>query len=409
VTLARELQAAVREAEVVDAARALIRARSVTGAEGPAVEAAGAWLAARGVAGTVVGRTADRPNLLAEVGPGGRGPLLVLNGHLDTVPVGPGEGWDVDPWGGDVRDGRLYGRGALDMKGACGAMLHAVAVLAAAAPRLAGRVQLQLVADEEATAHFGTGYLVELMAAGRLARPDWVLIGEKSDLKIRVAERGQFQFHLVFRGRAAHTATARLLGVNPIAHAAAAVLRLDRHLEAFHPAVGHPVVSVNRIQAGVANNQVPAECTVTVDRRLVPGETRESVVAEVEAALADVRGQFPDLDARLVPVTGPDGREEYNPANMTPPDHALVGRVRAGLRDVTGREPELFVDWAGATDARLFRALGIPTVVLGAVGSGFHGANEHARVDSLVTLARVYLAVAADLLGPGASPGGHSS
>jgi ABC-type transport system substrate-binding protein len=84
---------------------------------------------------------------------------------------------------------------------------------------------------------------------------------------------------------------------------------------------------------------------------------------------------------------------------MTPPDHPFVAAVEAAVRRVTGREPERFVDWAGATDARLFRALDIPTVVFGAAGSGFHGANEHARVDSLVTVARVYLAVAADLLG----------
>jgi acetylornithine deacetylase/succinyl-diaminopimelate desuccinylase-like protein len=403
VTLEARLQAAVREAEVVDAARALIRAPSVTGDEGPAVEAARRWLAARGVPSATVGRVAERPNLLAEVGSAG-GPVLVLNGHLDTVPVGPGERWQVDPWGGEVRDGRLYGRGALDMKGACGAMLHAMALLAAVAPELGGKVQLQLVADEEATAHFGTGYLVELVVAGRLARPDWVLIGEKSDLKVRVAERGQFQFQLVFQGRAAHTATARVLGVNPIVHAAAAVLRLDRHLERFHPAVGHPVVSVNRIQAGAAHNQVPAQCTVTVDRRLVPGETRESVEAEVEAVLAEVRRQFPELDARLVPVTAPDGRPEYNLANMTSPDHPFVACVRRALHAVTGRAPELFVDWAGATDARLFRELGIPTVVLGAAGSGFHGPDEYARVDSLVALARAYLAVAADVLRPGDGP-----
>ncbi|MGH7263666.1 MAG: M20/M25/M40 family metallo-hydrolase [Candidatus Rokuibacteriota bacterium] len=113
---------------------------------------------------------------------------------------------------------------------------------------------------------------------------------------------------------------------------------------------------------------------------------------------------------RAPSVTGAEGPAvEYNPANMTPPDHAFVGCVRARLRDVTGREPALFVDWAGATDARLFRALGIPTVVLGAAGSGFHGADEHVSVDSLVTLARVYLAVAADLVGRGSAPGSHSS
>jgi acetylornithine deacetylase/succinyl-diaminopimelate desuccinylase-like protein len=394
MSLAERLQAAVSEAEVLDAARALVRTPSVTGDEAAVVDVARRWLASRGVPARVLARAPSRPNLVADVG-GAGGPLLVLNGHVDTVPVAPGEGWSGDPYSARVADGRLYGRGALDMKGACGAMMHVAAVLHAAGRDLPARVQLQLVADEEATAYYGTGFLVEQVQAGQLPRPDGVLIGEKSDLRVRIAERGQFQFQLVFRGRAAHTATARVLGVNPIAHAAAAVLRLERALELFHPAVGHPVISVNRIEAGVANNQVPAECTLTIDRRVVPGETRESVVAEIEAAMAEVRRDVPALDWRLVPVTGPDGREEYNPANMTPLDHPLVGQVRAAVQRVTGREAEIFVDWAGATDARLFRDLGIPTVVLGGAGSGFHGADEHVRVDSLLTIARAYLDVAA--------------
>jgi succinyl-diaminopimelate desuccinylase len=397
VRLATRLDAEVREAEVVDAAQQLIRTPSVTGAEAAVVEVARRWLEARGVATRILGRVAERPNLVADVGRDG-GPLLVLNGHVDTVPVSPGEAWDVDPFGAVVDAGRLYGRGALDMKGACGAMMHVLAVLRAAETELPGRVQLQLVSDEEATAYYGTGYLVERMAGGGLPRPDAVLIGEKSDLRVRVAERGQFQFALVFRGRAAHTATARVLGVNPIVHAAAAAIRLDRHLEAYHPAVGHPIISVNMIRGGVAPNQVPAECTLTIDRRLIPGETRESVIAEVEAGLADLARELPGLDWRLVPRTAPDGREEYNPANMTPVDHPLVGQVREAMRAVTGRDPGIFVDWAGATDARLFREAGIPTVVLGGVGSGFHGANEHVRVDSLVALARAYLGVAARVL-----------
>jgi acetylornithine deacetylase/succinyl-diaminopimelate desuccinylase-like protein len=284
------------------------------------------------------------------------------------------------------------------MKGACAAMMHAVAILQQHADNLPGRVELQLVSDEEEASHFGTQYLVEQVTAGRLPRPDGVLIGEKSDLRIRVAERGHFQFRLRFRGRASHTATARVLGVNPIMHAAAAVLRLDRPLDAFHPAVGHPVISVNRIEAGVVTNQVPAECTLTIDRRLIPGESVDSVRAEITGVLEAVRREIPDLDWTLEPLTGPDGREEFSPANMTPVDHPFVGQVRDAFRVATGREGEIFVDWGGGTDARLFRACDIPTVVVGAVGSGFHGADEYARVDSLVTLARVYLATAARVL-----------
>jgi acetylornithine deacetylase/succinyl-diaminopimelate desuccinylase-like protein len=365
------------------------------------MEVAASWLSGRGMAVAIHARVPDRPNLVLEFG-ASQGPVLTLNGHLDTVPVSAGEQWDFDPFGGRVHAGCLYGRGALDMKGACAVMMHVAEILHRHQGDLRGRLQLQLVSDEEQSGYFGTGYLLERVDAGALARPASVLIGEKSDLRIRVAERGHFQFHVVFRGRAAHTATARVLGVNPIVHAAAATLRLDRPLDKFHPAVGHPIISVNRIEAGQATNQVPAECTLTIDRRLTPGETKESVIADVVAVLETLRREIPSLDYRLVPVKTPDGRDEYSAPSMTALDHPLVAQVQDAYRSVLGQAGEIFVDWAGGTDARLFRACGIPTVVLGASGSGFHGANEHVRVDSLVTLARIYLGVAARLIGPDA-------
>jgi succinyl-diaminopimelate desuccinylase len=396
-SLAERLQAAIDERELVECARRLIRIQSVTGNEMAVMTAAQQWLEAQGLAARVIAREPARPNIVADIGkPTGR--LLVLNGHLDTVPVGPGEGWAHDPFGGEVENGRLYGRGSLDMKGACAAMMCAAVILHRSGAAMAGHLQLQLVCDEEESGFYGTQYLVERADAGELPRPDGVLIGEKSDLRIRIAERGHFQFQLIFRGRAAHTAMARVSGVNPIVHAAAAVLRLDRPIDTFHPAVGHPIISVNRIEAGLVANQVPAQCTVTVDRRLVPGESPDTVAAEVDAACAELRREIPDLDCELVPLRGPEGRVEFSHANMTPLEHPFVGDIRAAYREATSEEAQLFVDWGGGTDARLFRARGIPTVVVGAAGSGFHGADEFARVDSLVTLARVYLATATRML-----------
>jgi len=388
------LQADIDEGALLECAQALIRTPSTTGEEAAVMDVAAAWLRRHGLAVRVLAREKGRPNVLVETGSGER-PWLVFNGHLDTVPVTAGERWQTDAFGGGVLDGRLYGRGALDMKGACAAMMEAVRVLGRHPGSLRGTVQLQLVSDEEESGYYGTGFLVEQVDAGQLRRPDCVVIGEKSDLKIRVAERGHFQFQLVFRGRAAHTAMARVSGINPIVHAAAAVLRLDRPLNRFHPAVGHPIISVNRIEAGRVHNQVPGECALTIDRRIIPGETQESVTSEVEAQIAELRREMPDLDCRLVPVRTPDGRDEYSPANMTAPDHPFVEQVRATYRDVAGREPELFVGWGGGTDARLFRARGIPTVVLGGVGSGFHGADEYVEIDALRLLARLYLGIAA--------------
>src|SRR5438128_2197510 len=138
-------QAEVSEAEVVRTAQQLIRTPSVSGSEGPVMEVARQWLSDRGLAVTLVARDAARPNLVCGFG-NPEGPLLSFNGHLDTVPVGAGEGWTTDPFGGAIDDGRLYGRGALDMKGACAAMMHATSILYRHREGLPGRIQLQLVA-----------------------------------------------------------------------------------------------------------------------------------------------------------------------------------------------------------------------------------------------------------------------
>ena len=120
--------------------------------------------------------------------------------------------------------------------------------------------------------------MLDEIAAGRLPRPDYCLIGEKSDLKVRNAERGLLAIDVTSLGRASHTAAARVTGINAIAKAAKAILALEGDIDKFHPAVGKPVISINTIQAGVAHNVVPGECTFSIDRRLIPAKraTRSS-------------------------------------------------------------------------------------------------------------------------------------
>jgi acetylornithine deacetylase/succinyl-diaminopimelate desuccinylase family protein len=388
-----ELRGVVSGAEIVRLTQELVRIDSVTGAEAKVMRRAQAWLTEHDCAPSVVGREDARPNLVAHVG-AGSGPLLAFNGHLDTVPIGSRDEWNEDPLGGVVRDGRLYGRGSFDMKGPCAVMMHVVALLRSAGPRFPGRVQLQLVTDEEKSSHYGSRYLLEEMGARRLPRPDAVVIGEKSNLKLRLADRGSFPFRIRFLGRSSHTAMARVSGVNPIAHAAAAIPLLEARLEQFHAAVGYPIRSVNAIQAGVVSNQVPAECTLTVDRRLVPGETKESVLKEIDEVLARVKRSIPELYWEVIPFPRPDGQDEFSPPNLTPDDHPFAASVRDAYRRVTGRTPDTFVDWGGGTDARIFREAGVPAIVLGPTGDGHHGADEYVDVDALVQLAHIYLELA---------------
>lgn len=373
--------------EIVKIASALVAVPSQSGEELAVMEFVSNWCAERGLTSVIVARDPARPNVIVSIGDGSAGPTIVMNGHLDTVPVSDPDSWRTGPFDPVVSDdgSRLFGRGSGDMKSSVGVMLYVLDLLKDAP--LNGRLQAHVVSDEETSGYYGTIFVLEEIAAGRLPRPDFCFIGEKSDLKVRNAERGILNFEVTFHGRASHTATARATGINAIAKAAKGVLALEHDLDKFHPAVGKPVISVNIINGGIAHNVVPGECTIAVDRRLIPGETRESVMAEVRAAL-DGAGEG-DPDYRYTIVEDPKGN--YIPANITDESSPFVQAIWESAKDVTGADPGYFVAWAGATDGRYYRQAGIETVGYGPGGENAHGANEAVYIDDLVTMAKVYV------------------
>jgi len=210
---------------------------------------------------------------------------------------------------------------------------------------------------------------------------------------VRVAERGMFGFQVRFIGRAAHTAASRVNGINAIAKASKGVLALEHHIDKFHPWIGHPMQSVNIIQGGTVSNQVPAECTITVDRRLIIGETADDVVASAKADLDKVGEDDPDWSWDLIAPKDEQGNWAYTPANHTAPDTPLGQAFLKAVPVALGAEPELYVEWAGSTDGRLYRQAGIQTIGFGPVGFGAHGPDEFVYVDTLVKQARVYTAL----------------
>jgi acetylornithine deacetylase/succinyl-diaminopimelate desuccinylase-like protein len=270
--------------------------------------------------------------------------------------------------------------------------------------RLPLSVGVHLVPDEEKGATHGTRVLLSEIWKGNLRKPDYVVIGEKSDLKVRIAERGGFGFKIKFKGRATHTAYARVEGVNAIARAAKGVLALEKHIDKFHPWIGSPVLSVNSIQAGTASNQVPDECLIGVDRRLIPDETADTVVAEVKAALDEAGKGDPSWSWEIVAPKDESGNWVYNPANYTSPDTELGEAFYAAIPAALGREPEIFVEWAGGTDGAYYRRAGIQTIGFGPKGEHAHGPNELVYVENLVDQAKVYIALAAELARKQPSP-----
>lgn len=382
-------------AEILAIASRLIAIPSPSGEERAVMEEVVRWCEDRGLSHQLRSLDPDRPNVVITVGDPQSGPILAMNGHLDTVPVSDISSWRTGPFDPTVTsDGKkLIGRGASDMKSAVAVMLHVIDRFKD--EPLKGAIQVHVVSDEETSGTFGTRFLLEEIAAGRLPRPDYCLIGEKSDLKVRNAERGILSIEVTCFGRASHTAAARVTGINAIAKAAKAVLALEGDIDRFHPAVGKPVISINTIQAGVAHNVVPGECTFSIDRRLIPGETRDSVVAEIVQILDAIAAE--DVQFRYKLEIDP--HQDHIPANITAENSPLVAALQDSIREVTGADPAYFVAWAGATDGRFYRQAGIDSVGYGPGGENAHGANEAVVIDDLVTQANVYAATIRRVLG----------
>ena len=376
----------------------LVRIPSLSGDEARIMAFAADYLAARGLDVAVLGRKPDQPNVVATLGTG-ESPVVVLNGHLDTVPPAAPEQWRTDPFEPVAANDRVYGLGALDMKGSCAAMMLALLALKQHADKLNGTVQLQLVCEEEAGAYYGTPYLVELIQAGQLPKPDHVIVGEYTGLQVMNAERGSFKFEIDFHGRATHTATARVEGQNAIYAAARAICLIERNLDIRHPEVGQAVISVNQIRGGQHRSQVPDECTVLVDRRMVPGETMESVMAETATLIESLREDIPWLDFKVGPSLDDRGQPRYSPPNLTRRGVQSAEAIIKAHRHVTGKPAQYFTGWFGATDARCFRYEGYDSINYGPDGLHAHGPNEYVLVDTLNTQLAVVALAVADLCG----------
>jgi len=367
----------INKSRIVEIAKDLIKYKSLTGMEKDIGGYVATFFEDIGVEYSIYEKEKGRPNTIAYLGHGEK--TIAFNGHLDVVPIADESKWETDPFSAQLKGNRLFGRGAYDMKGSCAVMMHIAEILAK--KKLNGNLQIQLVSDEEKGATFGTRHIIELIEKGKIRKPDCVIVGEGSDLKIRTGERGMLVFDVKFKGRAGHTSNARSEAISAIIMASKAVLAIDRKIDKYHPEIGSPVISVNMISGGNVPNQVPGECVITVDRRTIPGETKESVLAEIGEQIDKGLGK---KDYEIM-------NTYYCGANITPKDSSFAKTIFKVVKDIFKTEPEFYVGIGGVTDARWYRYTGMPTIIYGPLGEGAHGPNEYVNVDSLEKQANIYL------------------
>ena len=334
----------------------------------------------------------DRWNVVASVPGSAPGRTLMLNAHLDTV---PGYGMP-EAYRPTIRDGRLYGRGAVDMKGALAAMVAVVDILAAEDIDFSGELLLTAVAGEES----GSPGMLALTQSGLGA--DFAVVGEPTGMRIATSHKGAMWIEALFHGLATHGSVPDQ-GVNAIYHAARFVTAVEERMvprlgARSHPLLGTPTVSVGVVHGGDRPPMVPAECRVQSDRRWLPEEDHDEVLGEFADLVRELKTVDPRVEVEIFEMDG-TGTFVHAPLDC-PADSPGLRDLQAAVRARTTcpADPIGVSFW---TDGALLAAgTGTPTVVCGPGDiAQAHSMDEWVELDQLQAAAEVYLDLACRFLG----------
>ncbi len=330
---------------------------------------------------------ADTQNLWLRRGQ--QAPLLVFLGHTDVVPTGPLSAWDSPPFEPTIRDGKLYGRGAADMKGGIAAFITAVERFIDQHPEHKGSIAVLMTSDEEGIATHGVVKVVEVLEQ-RQEKIDWCLVGEPSSDKkigdvIRVGRRGSLCAKLTVQGIQGHVAYPEL-AENPIHRFAPALKALTEEVwdqgNAFFPPTR---LQVSNINAGTgAENIIPGQLEAQFNLRFCTELDEATIKARTHALLEPYGFQY-DLQWRL----------SGNP--FLTAQGALIDATHAAIRSVCGFET-LDDTGGGTSDGRFIAPTGAQVIELGPLNASIHKVNEHIGLDELETLSAIYQQILSNLL-----------
>ena len=396
--------ACVDEAELIDLTRALVRISSVVRpGEAGATEAAvarhvEAWLTQQGFDLEIQEVVPGRPNVVAWLGEKGSGKSLLLEGHTDVVTEGNPAEWTHPPFGADLADGRIYGRGAADMKSGLAAAMVAATAVKRSGTLLSGRLVVGALVDEEGDM-IGVKHLCTTPIGREL---DAAIICEPEQNELCLEQRGVVWARVAIRGRMAHGAMPEA-GVNPITALGAllqevpALKRRLRKLCRKSPHLRPPTVTPTIVRAPVQgveqSNVIPSGARLLLDVRLTPGPDEAAVTREIDTACRQAMARCPGSTIEWAPVNG------FRLATRVKRSEPLVRAMVAGVRRATGRRA-VFGGVPGSTDGTILRMqLGIPIVTCGPGHRLIpHQADEFVEVAELVDAAKIYVASALNFL-----------
>ncbi len=344
-----------------------------------------------GIESQVIPLAHGRSNIVATLRGKGKGKKLLLTGHMDTVPPYDMEG---DPYYLNIIDGKMFGRGVVDMKGALACMMAAMMAIKRSGIELEGDIIFAAVAGEEDKSE-GTRFLID-----KGLKADAAIVGEPTELDICVGHRGLEWFEFNFHGKTVHGGKQKE-GINAISQAFKFIERLERELipkieGRTHQIIGQSSMNYGLIKGGTQPSTVPGDCTLQIDRRWIPGEKYEDIVSEYEDIITTLEREDPQFRATFKVMDVSYMEKAYvHEAMEIDVNHPIVKIAQDSVRKATGVSPRLtsFTAW---TDGGLLSNYGnIPTIVLGPGNLEYaHSAGEYLEISQIMPAVLSYISIA---------------
>ncbi len=389
-----------RMQEVLDLCRDLIRIRSYSGEEQDVAGRLAQFCTSHGFDDV---HTDEYGNLIAVIKGRRSGPTILMDGHMDTVPVQDEDAWTHDPFGAEIEDGILYGRGTSDMKCALACMAAAAAYFAEDTDRdFAGQAVVAGIVHEECFEG------VAARAVSRAVKPDLVIIGESSDLQLKIGQRGRAEILLETYGIPAHSSNPDK-GCNAVYAMCRAVDKIRTLPCTEHPFLGKGILELTDIKSlpYPGKSVVPEYCAATYDRRLLTGETKESVLAPLQKILDELQQEDPSFRGKVSYACGEEtcytgetiGAERFFPAWLLEREDENVLKVMDSFRK-HGYEPQITKYSFCTNGSHYCGEAGIPALGMGPSSESVaHTVDESVRVEELGAAAQIYEWMLEGLLG----------
>lgn len=388
-----------RKQEVIQLCQELIRSRSYSGEEGAVVQKLKEGFEKLGFDDVYVDTYG---NVIGHIKGKRPGKSILFDGHIDTVPVPDPAKWNHNPFGGEIEDGKVYGRGATDMKGAVAAMAAAAGFFAQDTGKdFAGDIYIAGVVHEEC---------FEGVAARKIServKPDYVVIGEASELNLKIGQRGRAEIVVETYGKPAHSANPQK-GINAVYKMAKLIEKIRNIKMTYHDVLGYGILELTDIKSSPypGASVVPDYCRTTYDRRLLVGETKEDVLKPLLEIISEMEKEDPEFRAKAYYAVGEEkchtgemiAGERFFPGWLFDKEEEFVQESFNGLKEA-GLNPEI-TQYSFCTNGSHYAGeAGIMTIGFGPSRENLaHTIDEYIEIDQLIGAAKGYYAIIKSLL-----------